>query len=234
MLPPPAQTKPKTPIALRPLGRLGEQVHDQRQRHGRDDRAAEALHGARGDQQRLRVGQAAGERGEREQRDAEQEQPAVAVEVAEPAAEQQEAAEGQHVGVDHPDQRGLGEAEVGPDRRQRDVHDRRVEHDHQVAEAQHDQGQPALPLPSVVVVTREASLRYGTSDGRGIDHPGSFQFNFAQCPYAGTIGCPTGGPRHGGLRRDWRVRLLRHELEIGPVPPSRRAQRTGAAVRRSR
>ena len=37
------------------LGRLGEQVHDQRQRHGRDHRAAQALHRARGDQQRLRV-----------------------------------------------------------------------------------------------------------------------------------------------------------------------------------
>ena len=37
---------------LGPLGRLGEQGHDQRQRDRRDDRAAEALHGARGDQQR--------------------------------------------------------------------------------------------------------------------------------------------------------------------------------------
>ena len=42
----------------------------------------------------------------------EQEQPAVAVQIAQPAAEQQEAAEGQHVGVDDPHQRGLGEAEV--------------------------------------------------------------------------------------------------------------------------
>ena len=51
------------------------------------------------------VAEAAGERGQREQRDAGQEQPPVAEEVAEPAAEQQEAAERQQVGVDHPGQR---------------------------------------------------------------------------------------------------------------------------------
>ena len=48
------------------------------------------------------------------------------------AAQQQEAAESQHVGVHHPDQRGLGELQVIADGRQRHVDDRRVEdrHDH--------------------------------------------------------------------------------------------------------
>ncbi len=31
-------------------------------------------------------------------------------------------------------------------RRERDVHDRGVEHDHQLAHAQHDQGDPAPPI----------------------------------------------------------------------------------------
>jgi hypothetical protein len=39
----------------------------------------------------------------------------MAVQIAEPAAEQQEAAKGQHVGVDHPDERRLGESQVCAD-----------------------------------------------------------------------------------------------------------------------
>ena len=67
----------------------------------------------------------------------------MAVEVAQPSTEKQEAAEGEQVRVDDPGKRRLGEAEVGPDRRQRDVHDRRVENDHQRAEAEDDQREPA-------------------------------------------------------------------------------------------
>ena len=121
MLPPPAATKPKIAHRLRPLGRLGEQGHHQRERDRRDDRAAEPLHRPRPDEQRLRVCQPAGERGHREERDADQEQPSVAEEVAQPATEQQKAAEGEQVGVHDPGQRRLGEAEILPDRGQRDV-----------------------------------------------------------------------------------------------------------------
>ena len=55
---------------LRALARLGEQDHDQRERDGRDDGAAEALHRARRDEELLRRREAARERGEREERDA--------------------------------------------------------------------------------------------------------------------------------------------------------------------
>src|ERR1700753_897042 len=68
----------------------------------------------------------------------------MAIQITEPAAEQQAAAERQHVGVDHPYERGFAKDEGGRDGRQRDVHDRRVEHDHQHAEAQYDQREPAL------------------------------------------------------------------------------------------
>ena len=128
---------------LGPLALFLEEQQEQRECDRRDDRAAEALDGARGDQQVLRGREAAGERGEREERDPAQEQPPVAEQVAEPAAQQQEAAEGQQVGVHDPRERFLGEAEIGANRGQRDVHDRRVEHDHQVAQAEDVEREPA-------------------------------------------------------------------------------------------
>jgi hypothetical protein len=128
---------------LRPLGGLREERHDQRERDGGHDGGAQPLDGARADEELLRAGDAARERREREERHAEHEQAPVAEQVAEPAAEEQEAPERQEVGVHHPGERRLGEAEILADRRQRDVHDRRVEHDHEVAHAEHDEREPA-------------------------------------------------------------------------------------------
>ena len=124
---------------LRALGGLGEQHHDQRERDGRDHRAAEALHRAGDDQDFLGAGQPAGERRHREDDDAGHEQAPVPEQVAEPAAEQQEPAEREQVGVHHPGERGLREAQIRPDRRQGDVHDRRVEDDHQVPATEHEE-----------------------------------------------------------------------------------------------
>jgi hypothetical protein len=125
---------------------LREQIHDQRQRDRIDDRTTQTLYGARGDQDELRTGQSARERGQREQPDAEQEQAPMAVEIAEPAAEQQESAGGQQIRVDDPGQRAFGKSETLADRRQRDVHDRHVEHDHQDAETQDGKCEPAAAL----------------------------------------------------------------------------------------
>ncbi len=126
------------------LGRLGEEDHDQREGHNRDDRAAEALDGACADQELLRGGKTARERGEREDGDADQEEAAMPVQVAQPSAEQEEAAEREQIGVHDPGERGLREAEIVLDRRQGDVHDRRVEHDHEIAEAEDEEREPAL------------------------------------------------------------------------------------------
>src|SRR6266699_2354181 len=63
--------------------------------------------------------------------------------ISEPTAKQQEAAEGEEIGVYHPGKRGLGETKILPDRRERDVHNCRVEHDHQSAQAEDDQREPA-------------------------------------------------------------------------------------------
>ena len=66
--------------------------------------------------------------------------------ITQPTPQQQEAAKRQHVGVDHPHQRCLGKAQVGLDGRQRHVDDGHVQHDHQHAQADHHQGQPALAM----------------------------------------------------------------------------------------
>ena len=66
--------------------------------------------------------------------------------VAGAPAEQQEAAERQRVAGDDPLEAVLGEVEVLLDRRQRDVHDRDVEHHHQVRDAEHREGLPALRI----------------------------------------------------------------------------------------
>ena len=59
--------------------------------------------------------------------------------VAEPAGEQQQAAERDQVRVDDPREARLREVEVLLDRRQCNVHDGRVEHDHQHADAENDE-----------------------------------------------------------------------------------------------
>ena len=130
-LPPPAATKPMTPIALvRSAGSVNSVITIENATT--DTTAPPSPCTARAAMRNgLRRGQAAGQRGRGEEREAADEEPAVAEQVAEPAAQQQEAAEGQQVGVDDPGQRGLGEAEVLADRGQRHVHDRRVEDDHQ-------------------------------------------------------------------------------------------------------
>ena len=162
---------------LRALGGLGEQRHHQRERDGGDDRGSETLDGPRAHQQLLRGGETADGRRDREERDPEQEQPLVPEEVAQPSAQKQETAEGDQVRVHDPGELLVREAEVVLDRRERDADDRHVQHDHQVAEAQHQEGQPAAAVvechrvgPFAVIVletsdrmrARNSSVRPGT------------------------------------------------------------------------
>ena len=64
--------------------------------------------------------------------------------VSSPAAEEQEAGEGQPVGGDHPLQVGLGEVELAADGRQGDVHDREVHDGDEVGRHQQGESSPAL------------------------------------------------------------------------------------------
>ena len=106
----------------------------------------------------LRGGEAAEQRPDREDEDAGDEDAAAAEDVAEPAAEQQQAAEGQRVGGDDPLEAAAAEAERLLDVRQRDVHDRRVEHDHQLR--RRDDGQREAE------VTRDVCAGFGRRPGR--------------------------------------------------------------------
>ena len=122
---------------------LGEHRHDHAEDHGGGQRAADALHEAGADEQLLVRGQAAGQRGRGEEREAGEEDAPTTDQVTEAAGEQQQAAERDQVAVDHPGEGRLREAEVLLDRRQRDVHDRRVEDDHHEAGAEDEQRGPA-------------------------------------------------------------------------------------------
>ena len=134
----------------RPFTGLDEKVHDQRQGDRRDDRAAEPLNRTRRDQHALRTRQAAGAGGKSKKDYSGKEQPAMPEQIAEPAAKQQKATEGEDVGVHDPDKRRLGEAEIGTYGRQGDIHDRRVEDDHEVAEAENGEGKPGGMLQEIV------------------------------------------------------------------------------------
>jgi hypothetical protein len=111
-----------------------------------EQRGAKALHGARRDERARRGREPTGERREREQHQARDEQTTTAEQVGHAPAEQEKAAEEQGVGVDDPGQVVLGERELAADRRQCDVHDRRIKHDHELGQRQQRQRQVLLVL----------------------------------------------------------------------------------------
>jgi hypothetical protein len=103
--------------------------------------SAEALRSARGDQPRLRLRHPAGQRGEREDDEAEHEHASAPHQVSEPPTEQQEAAEGERVRVDDPRQVVLGEAQRASDRRQRHIYDRGVDDEHELRHREEHEGE---------------------------------------------------------------------------------------------
>ena len=128
------------------LSGLGEHGHDHAQDHRRRQRPANALDEARHDQDALALGAGAHQRRAGEHGEADEEDAPLTDQVPDPPGEQQQAAEGDQVCVDHPREVVLREAEVHLDGGQGDVDDRRVEHDHQHADAEHVQRQPPPPV----------------------------------------------------------------------------------------
>jgi len=116
-------------------GALGERGGENRQRGGRDHRAAQTLDRTSGDQQALAVGEAAGQRGQREQHQPGDEHPPSTKQIGGTATEQQEARERDRVGVDDPLEVRFREVQAAADRRQRDVDDRHVEDHHELGQA---------------------------------------------------------------------------------------------------
>ena len=73
--------------------------------------AAQPLHGASEDKEERARGDAASDAGGGERHDAAQEHPLVAEQVRQPSRQQQEATEGQQVGIENSGQRGFGETQ---------------------------------------------------------------------------------------------------------------------------
>ena len=142
--PPEPATAPQTPSALLRSAPSANVVVTIDSAAGETSAAPRPCTRAGDDQPDLALGEAAGQRGEREEDEAGDEQAAAAEQVGEAAAEQQEAAEDQGVGVDDPREVVLGEVEVLADRRQRDVDDRRVEDDDELGGGQQRERQPLV------------------------------------------------------------------------------------------
>jgi len=128
------------------LAALGERRHEDRQGGGGQQRGAEALQPARADEQLGASGGRAAGREQGEHGHAGDEHAPAAEDVGGAAAQQQEAAEHEQVGVDHPGQRALGEAEVGADRGQRRVDDRVVDRGDELGGADQREDQPAAAV----------------------------------------------------------------------------------------
>ncbi|MFN8147083.1 MAG: hypothetical protein U0R76_06395 [Candidatus Nanopelagicales bacterium] len=125
------------------LLRVVERHGDQRERRGRQQRREGALQGA-GAEQPDGVGRDAAERGRRREAEQADDEGALAAGVVgDAAAEQEQAAEGERVGGDHPLLVGVADAEVGLGGRERQVDDRGVEDRHERGHADDEQGAPA-------------------------------------------------------------------------------------------
>jgi hypothetical protein len=124
--------------ALRSIG-IGRPQHRQRARH--EQRRADPLGDPGPDEETDRGGGGTRRRRDREQAQAGEEDAPAPAPVAQRAPGEQQCREHQRVGVDHPLQPGDVGVQLAPEVGQRDVHGRRVEDDHEVAEADPDQRQ---------------------------------------------------------------------------------------------
>jgi len=104
------------------------------------------LEHTRRDQHSGRDGEAAQERGDGEERQSGHEDAPSAEQITRAPTEQQESAKRERVPADHPFQGTRREAEGLLDGRERYVHDRHVQHNHQVRDAEYGESLPALRI----------------------------------------------------------------------------------------
>ena len=141
--------------------------------------------------------EAAEQRSDREDGQAGHEQQAPSVEVAEAAAEEQQATEGERVAGHDPGQVGLGDVEVGADVGQRDVRDRRVEHDHQLrGEDEHEGETRVRDLGLLLLQRRVRGDRPLGADGFGVGH--ELDFLEGVVGWCGVSVAVSRGSRQGG------------------------------------
>ena len=121
--------------------------------------------------------------------DADHEHADVSEDVAERAADEDERSEREQIRVDDPLLRGQPAAEVGLDRRQRHVHDGRVdEHDRRAQDRRHD-GEPGGPAgePGRGRGGGGAAMARSYAEARSRPHRGSGSGPMAPAPGPGTI-----------------------------------------------
>jgi hypothetical protein len=126
----------------RPLRRLGKVDDQQGQYRRRGHRAAQSLDEPGHDQHELIARQPACHRRQRERHDPGEKHPLAPKQVSQASSQQQKAAERDQVRVQNPRQVRLREAEVALHRRERDVHDRPIEHHHQLPHAHNRERHP--------------------------------------------------------------------------------------------
>jgi len=116
----------------------GRLVRGARRDEGEDarcgERGADALQGACGDEPGRGRGEPSQQARDREDRQADLEDAQSPEDVAEAPTQEQQPAEGEGVRVEHPGEARGREPEIGLDVRQRDVHDGRVEHEHELGD----------------------------------------------------------------------------------------------------
>ncbi len=124
-----------------------------------------ALDGACGDQHAEALSGAAESGGDSKPGEAAEERPLAPEQIRQPAAEQEQRAEAQRVRRHHPLAVGVGEVQGRLRVGKRDVHDRRVEHDHQLGDAEHGEDEPAALVVGILVRVRVHGEGSGVSGG---------------------------------------------------------------------
>jgi hypothetical protein len=131
------------------LLRDGERRRQQAERGGREESGEGALQRTSADEDGEARSEAADRGGDGEPGQPSDEHPLAAEDITQPPAQQEQAAKRQCVGGDDPLARLVGEAQALLGGRKRNVHDRRVEHDHQLRDADDREDQPAAPAACV-------------------------------------------------------------------------------------
>jgi hypothetical protein len=156
-----------------PLRPFGERGGDQRQRGRRRDRAPHALQDTGGQQLPGLLGETAEQRGEGEQQDAGHEDPAAPEDVTCAAAQKQQAAEGERVGADDPCEVGGAELESVLNVWQRDVHNRRVQYHHELADGDDGERDSGTSFPACrtwfLILDQLRGCHYGSPTSALVD-----------------------------------------------------------------
>ena len=122
---------------------VSEDVDQDRERRREDERRPDAHEGTRPDELGRGGGHGGQRGGQREDHEPQLEGELAPEPVAEVAEGEQQSAEHERVGVDDPLELGRGRVQLRAQGREGDVHDGVVDHDHQEAQAQDGEDQPA-------------------------------------------------------------------------------------------